>query len=465
VVAADHHVVVGQGGAQEVIDRLLQAQADLGAAQAGPRAAGQRLAAGQEIAPQVRATGLEERDRPGRSGRRPRVPFSPGLRYNKTARAILSFHPAREKSRMQRTDPRGRIQEIDIAKGMACFLMLTSHFVSAKLLPFGTFAAPLFFACSGMNTILLIERTKDNRRYDLFHLLFPVLLFLGGSTQVVIAHGGRLRLFPEFLQVIALSVLMLFVLGRLFAEPHRCGILFPIPFLVQQLVPGDFLRSCIGTPLGFIFGNGFVLFPWLGFFLFGVFLLRLRRDRVPWLLAVLSLAFVLSFAAARVPLEKFWMSSSYMLLALTAVTLLFWLARRIAAWGGKALFRGVGGLFALAGRNALMFVYLHYFALRYLRTAQFLAAESLHFMFQAFYLYFACLVFLKFYEKVKSEREMFFPALALGVAMAALRWGGWLRPQADARLTDMIIGVLFAFLYVQLRRRFAAICDRRRPSV
>jgi len=355
----------------------------------------------------------------------------------------------------------GRITEIDIAKGMACLLMIASHLISSQLLPFGTFAAPLFFACSGMNTILLIEKTKGNRHYDLFHLLFPVLLFVGGSTQVVIAHGGRLRLFPEFLQCIALSVLLIFFLGRLFAEPRRCGILFPVPFLVQQLLPGDFLRSCIGSPLGFIFGNGFVLFPWLGFFLFGVCLLWLERRRLPWLLAALSFTFVMSIAVAGVPLSKFWMSSSYMLLALAAAAFAFLLARWIAARGGTAFFKGVAGFFALSGRNALMFVYLHYFALRYFAAEEFLPSFHLDFLVQIFYLYFVCLFFLKFYEKVKTDRELFFPALAMGAALAVLRWAGWLGPLADLRLADMAVGILFAFLYVQLRRRFAAYCDRR----
>jgi uncharacterized membrane protein len=42
---------------------------------------------------------------------------------------------------MQRTDPTGRIQEIDIAKGVACFLMIASHLVGGRLLPASTFSA------------------------------------------------------------------------------------------------------------------------------------------------------------------------------------------------------------------------------------------------------------------------------------------------------------------------------------
>jgi hypothetical protein len=361
---------------------------------------------------------------------------------------------------MEPVKSKGRIQEIDIAKGMACFLMVAAHFISAKILPFGTLAAPIFFACSGMNTILLLEKTKGNKRYELFHLLFPLLLFFGGSTLVVIAHGGRLRVSPGFLQCIALAVLVLFLLSRAFRNPFHVGALFPVPFLVQQFLPLSVLRSVRGTPLIFLFGNGFALFPWLGFFLFGVFLLRLKRNSLPWLLAALSSAFVLSFALGGVPLQKFWMSVSYMLLALAAVTLAFLLARWIAGRIGPVFFNGLAELFALPGRNALMFVYLHYFALRNLATADFFPSFHLYILFETLYLFLACNAFLTFYEKVKTESALFFPAAALFMGLFGLRWGGLLKPRADLRLVDLTIGILFAFLYVLLRRRMAARCDR-----
>lgn len=34
-----------------------------------------------------------------------------------------------------------RIQEIDIAKGLACFLMIAAHLLAGKFLPASTFAA------------------------------------------------------------------------------------------------------------------------------------------------------------------------------------------------------------------------------------------------------------------------------------------------------------------------------------
>jgi uncharacterized membrane protein len=362
---------------------------------------------------------------------------------------------------MNEWSAKGRILEIDITKGIACLLMLAAHFISARLLPFGTFAAPLFFACSGMNTIKLLEKTSGNRRYDLFHLFFPLLLFFGGSTQVVVAHGGRLRIFPEFLQCIALAVFVLFVLSRVIRNPFHVGCLFPVPFLIQHFLPLTFF----GSPLAFLFSKGFALFPWLGFFLFGVFILYLKGRTFFRLTAVLGATAVVSLIWAGDMPNKFLMSPLYILLALLAVSLFFALGRLIAALSKRAFFRGLTSFFAIPGRNSLMFVYLHYFVLR-----NFVGVDLFHsfypdLLFPVLYLFCACWVLLLIYEKVRHETELLIPALSLLLALGALRWGGLLNPRIDLRLIDMIIGILFAFAYVLLRRKFAAWCERGKAAV
>lgn len=362
---------------------------------------------------------------------------------------------------MKKNAAPGRLVEIDIAKGMACLLMIAAHFISAKQLPFGTFAAPLFFACSGMNTILLIEKTRGSRCWDLFHLAFPVLLFLGGSTYTSLSHGGPLRLDPGFLQVIALSLLLLFVLGRILPRADHAGLLFPLPFAVHALLPLSFLQHSRGTCLAFLFGKGFALFPWLGFFLFGVFLLKLSRRLRPWLLAALALALAASQAAFQAPLRKFWMSPAYMLLALLAVFLLFTLARGIAAssaWPARL----VAAAFALPGRNALMFLYLHVFALRTLAGGEWTASPWLNAALQVLLLFFFCWVLLLAYERIKADAALLAPFLLLGSALAALRWLGMPAARGDLFPLDHLIGVLFAFVYVLLRRRAAAWIERAR---
>lgn len=352
-----------------------------------------------------------------------------------------------------------RIVEIDVAKGMACLLMIAGHFISARLLPFGTFAAPLFFACSGMNTILLLERTRDNRRCDLFHLFFPALLFFGGVFQIVIAHGGPLRIFPGFLQCIALALLVLFLLSRVIRRTLRIGWLFPLPFVVPHLLPANFSDGTFGL----FFGRGFALFPWLGFFLFGVLLLRLRRAWVPRLAVALAVASAASLAlSGRMP-DKFAMSVSYALLALLASSLLFLLAHLIAGASASGWLRGVTEFFALPGRNSLMFVFLHYFALRYLATADFFPHWLLYIVLEPLYLFAACWVLLRIYEEARYRTALLWPLLGLLASLAALRWSGLLVAAVDRRIVDLTVGFLFAFVYVLLRRELAAFF-RRRPA-
>ncbi len=359
---------------------------------------------------------------------------------------------------MDDTGAKGRIAEIDVAKGMACLLMIAAHFISARLLPFGTFAAPLFFACSGMNTIVLLGRTRDNRRFDLFHLLFPALLFFGGVTQVAIAHGGPPRIVPEFLQCIALALLVLFLLSRVIRRELHIGWLFPLPFVVHQLVPVGFPDA----PLNLFFSRGFALFPWLGFFLFGVLLLRLRRAWVPRLAVGLAAASAASLAlSGRMP-DKFAMSPSYALLALLASCLLFMLARAMAG-GAGGVFRVMTGFFALPGRNSLMFVFLHYFALRFLATSDFFPHWLLYVVLEPLYLFAACWVLLRVYEEARHRAALLLPVLGLFAALAATRWGGWLGAGVDPRDVDLVVGVLFAFAYVLLRRALTAWL-RRSPA-
>lgn len=361
--------------------------------------------------------------------------------------------------------PGSRRVEIDIAKGLACLLMIAAHSISVKLLPFGTFAAPLFFACSGMNTILLLAKTRSDRRYDLFHLLFPLLLFFGGSTQIVIMHGGVLRVAPEFLQCIALSLLALFLLSRAFRNPLHVGFLFPVPFLAQQLlrlIPPLALR---GTPWEYLFGTGFALLPWLGFFLFGAFLLDRGRQlsfRLPGMLAV---AFAASHVLAGMKLEKFWMSLPYVFLALLAVSLAYlashWLVHRAGRAPGKVL----AGALALPGRNALMFLYLHYLALHSFASGDFLHSLWPAILFETLYLFLICWVMLLVYERVRHEAALLPPVLGLLLVLGTLRWAGLLSSRVDLRLVDIVVGVLFAFVYVLLRRRYAAFLARGQAAV
>jgi len=104
---------------------------------------------------------------------------------------------------------------------------------------------------------------------------------------------------------------------------------------------------------------------------------------------------------------------------------------------------------------------VHYFFVRFFSSSNFIPSVFV-LPLQTIYLFVLCVLFLKFYEKVKNEASLFFPALTMGAVLAGLRWLGLLKRGISLQLADMAVGILFAFLYVQLRRRFSQYCGRKK---
>lgn len=353
-----------------------------------------------------------------------------------------------------------RIVEIDITKSMAGFLMIMAHIAGKGMLPFGTFGAVLFFFCSGMNTILFMGKIKGMRGADFYHMLFVVLLFFGGYTQIKIAHPLKTTFIPEFLQFSALAVLFTFLLAKLFKNPLHTGYLFPLPFVLYLCFQAGYLPFFESDAAWrfFLFGpGGFALFPWAGYFLYGVLLLHLRdKKHIPAaaMLCTGLLAFITIFLL-RIPIDKFHMSLSYIFLALFVVTCLFFFFK--FAWfrgRAKAGFLKTMQIHAASvGRNSLMFVYVHYFVLRYLRIGDLFHPLPLPvvLVLQSVVYFLMTLFFLEVYEKIKGHHDLFVPAVLVTVFIALLRYSGSLASKVDLRMVDLLLGVLFAFLYVQLR--------------
>ena len=101
------------------------------------------------------------------------------------------------------------------------------------LLPFGTVGAALFFFCSGMNTIISLERSRGHRGLVAFNLFFILLLFFGGYFQIVIVHPQLNKIIAEFFQLIALGMLLILVLFKIIKSTRVIGYLFFLPFLIH----------------------------------------------------------------------------------------------------------------------------------------------------------------------------------------------------------------------------------------
>ena len=56
-----------------------------------------------------------------------------------------------------------------------------------------------------------------------------------------------------------------------------------------------------------------------------------------------------------------------------------------------------------------------------------------------------------YYERSKQDLSLFLPALLIFFLLIVLQYGGYLSVMADTKLISIMIGVIFAFLYVQLR--------------
>jgi uncharacterized membrane protein len=359
-----------------------------------------------------------------------------------------------------------RLTDIDMTKGLAGLPMIAVHLDGGHIFPFGVFGASLFFLCSGMNTFLFIERTKNKKNYNFYHLFFIVLLFFGGYTQIVVAHPGISHFMPEFLQFSALSMLVIFLLSKIFKKMIQIGYVFPVPFLLHFIYQMDFFPFIDRFPRlsAFVFGSDiFPLFPWCGFFLFGIFLLHLRKKR--WQLgvttAIAGLVSFLSVFVFKVPITKFNMSLSYVLLSLFVGVSIFLFFNFLSSESLHRRFRTLLAPLEVIGRNSLMFVYVHYFALAYIPLQNFIEYPFLMLLIKSLILFLFCSFCVFYYERSKHDSVLFVPILLLVISLVFLRYGGFLSVEGDQRLIDILIGLGFAFLYVQLRSRFRVYLKER----
>jgi len=113
---------------------------------------------------------------------------------------------------------KGRIQEIDIAKGMACFLMIASYLLGGKFLPASTFAAycdhrqpprysrlnspgrSTFYNCFSRSTAMkalekVLMLSRGFSRGKSLALVSPVMYILpSGPRQISLAQSAPVSL-------------------------------------------------------------------------------------------------------------------------------------------------------------------------------------------------------------------------------------------------------------------------------
>ncbi|MGB9804355.1 acyltransferase family protein [Desulfofundulus sp.] len=247
-----------------------------------------------------------------------------------------------------------RDDSLDLLKTLACVLMFFAHshvatdsWITHQLVFLGTFAPVIFFGVSGVTTVLQL-RLRPPGSLSLFYVLF---FFLGlsfvGAKGVNFWHEPQ----SEVLQGIALGVLMtIFFIYRL--GPEISGFLFPLPFLLHLAakkvpIPAT-MATCFLIPPGL-----FTLFPWLAFFLWGIFCYNHRRAAVLVTLGAGAAYTALSLHGLG-HCEKWDMNIQFFLVGLVLYGVL-------AAM--QPFLRAVPGWLVYLGRRSLFFFYAHYLLL------------------------------------------------------------------------------------------------------
>jgi len=167
--------------------------------------------------------------------------------------------------------------------------------------------------------------------------------------------------------------------------------------------------------------------------------------------AAFGLLSLISIYVLHIPVEKFNMSLSYVFLSLCVSAIFFFLFYILSSSREKLHLRWLTSPLEVIGRNSLMFVYVHYFALFYVPLRNFISSQFYMLLFTAVLAFLFCSFCMFYYESSKQDLSLFMPASLIFFLLVALQYGGYLSVLADTKLISILVGVLFAFLYVQLR--------------
>lgn len=269
---------------------------------------------------------------------------------------------------------------LDYLKGFACLLMTVAHLPVADKTDtaavgfhyFAEYATVVFFAVSGMNAF------TQAKKYSLRYLLaLNAAIFVFGSPYSTVIHAdlyGRYVL--EILQIIAIGSLAVVLVQRFLGESkwifagvalavmlgkvlrdlcwpelHGGGVLF----VHEAYVP----RAQLEAHGSKIF-PGFPLFPWLAYFLWGVFAYALSQRAQGLLIAVLVAVYGAGNHWGMLGdfHEKWDTSAAYQVLSLLMLSVSLLLARAVPGhW--LQIPRWV----PYFGKNSLAFLYAHGFGL------------------------------------------------------------------------------------------------------
>jgi len=348
---------------------------------------------------------------------------------------------------------------IDILKGVGCLVMIVAHSslrigAYEELKFWGGLAPVIFFAATGVTAAFQAQKYKPRGVL----LTYAFLLLLGFSFNRI-TDPGFLRQ-PEFdiIQIVAVGSSVIYLLEYYFHPRPWIYLLlgflaFGLKFLLQKLLTGI---PIVGINL-FIPPGIFPIFPWLFLFFFGLFAYRINNYVNAGLAAGFGLIlFVLYKANFQLDLENKWdMSLGYFLVCGILIFSTFFIMRFIAAWREK-IFK-YPGLLTFLGQNSLLFLYIHFPIILYLkdirihRNVQLIFNHPYLFWLLILGLTWVAMLALIWLAKWKFSAQ-FFDHLAIWIIMTALVFaaGLFISTQRFVYVIEIGLGILTALYYPKL---------------
>lgn len=250
-----------------------------------------------------------------------------------------------------------RNEKLDILKGLASILMLLAHNTIAttsadrKVLFFGGMAPVFFFAVSGMVLVRYQIKRKNSRELLAYYLIFFFLGFAYNDVWTVRDNSAFWN--SNILQEIALSSIIIVLLSLRF-DVYKLAVFFPLPFFIHLSAPyiPDFpLKAFFFRPPGL-----FPVFPWLAFFLLGIFCLRQKdlEQKTSFRLILAALMLVSIFLGPDYGI-KWNMNTAYFIVSSIIFTAVYFLVGEIKSFPLQQQL-------VFLGKNSLLFLFVHLFA-------------------------------------------------------------------------------------------------------
>ncbi|RFU66836.1 acyltransferase family protein [Bacillus sp. V59.32b] len=252
-----------------------------------------------------------------------------------------------------------RDYSLDLLKGLACLLMIFAHNTTGTakydwwgIYFLGGFAPILFYAVSGV--VLTFQIKKKSRKVLI--LYYSALFLLGFSYNGIAMGRWGSEVFwgAEILQVLGLSSIVLVVLSK-WVNIEKVSILFPLPFIIHLLgyyIPDFPFKEFLFRP------GQFPLFPWLAFFMLGIYCFYSMRPKFNQIAMLIMLGFQVALILnTGITFDNKWdMSPGYFIVGVTFFYFSFLVIRSIEKY--KFPFRNE---FIFLGQNSLLFLFVHIF--------------------------------------------------------------------------------------------------------